>query len=233
MRTYLKSLPLFTGIIILLLLFILPVDFLHEKAYAQTFAALPPSGGEDTTACLPDCFNSPFSSPKLHKVLIPGYGWFLIKYRTRYACNTWYDVYIDWIVPLNTGGVDPMASKSMQFILEIVTNFLLKDNPMQFPPLPGTNPPCWTNWRVIKGGCWSRTNTGSPPCPIQYVPCNEQQCCLEPYEVCVNVSTGERTVRKIPYGWSPYSCSPYVSPNPQQPCEPACGSPSQYVTPQN
>lgn len=229
-----KFLSLSTGAVVLfLLLLVLPADVLQPRLYSRVSMEPATPEGNDTTACLPDCFNSPFSSPKLHKILIPGYGWFMIKYRTRYACNTWYDVYIDWIVPLNSGGVDPMAAKSMQFILEIATNFLLKENPMQFPPLPGTNPPCRTNWRVIKGSCWSRSNTGNPQCPVQYVPCNEQQCCLEPYQVCVNITTGERTVTKMSYGWSPYSCGSYIPPNGGQPCEPACGYPTQYVSPQN
>lgn len=226
MRTHLTALWSSAGTLaIVLLLFMAPLERLHGTAHAQAFIS--PDGGADTTACLPDCFNSPWSAPKLHKVFIPPYGWFLVKYRTRYACNIWYDVYIDWIVPLNSSGSDPFATHGMQYILEIVTNFLLRENPMQFPPLPGANPPCFTNWRVIKGQCWSRVNTGNPQCPVQYVACDEQQCCLEPYQVCVDPS-GQRTVTKMSYGYTPYTCSGYVAPMGGQPCEPACGYPVQY-----
>lgn len=198
----------------------------NSSIQAQSFIA--PNIGTDTTACLPDCFNSPFGTAKLHKILIPGYGWFLVKFRTRYACNTWYDVYIDWIVPLNSNGTDPFNGVSMQYILEIITNFLLKENPMQFPPLPGDPVQCRTNWRVIKGPCWSRTNTGNPQCPIQYIACGEVTCCLEPYQVCINPTTGQRTVTKTSYGWSYYSCGSSPTPAGGQSCEPACGYPAQY-----
>lgn len=230
-----KFLSLSTGAVVLfLLLLVLPTDVLQPRVYARPFMVPSTSEGvSDTAVCLPDCFNSPLGAPVLYKILIPGYGWFMVKYRTRYACNTWYDVYIDWIIPLNSNGVDPMAGKSMQFILEIVTNFLLKENPMQFPPLPGTNPPCRINWRIIKGNCWSRINAGNPQCPIQYAPCAGQACCLEPYQVCVNLTTGERIVTKMSYGWGPYSCNSSVPPSGGQPCEPACGYPPQYSTPQN
>lgn len=226
-----KFLSLHVGAILLfLLLLVLPTDIVQPRAYAIPPIVLSVSPSTDTAACLPDCFASPFGAPKLHKILVPGYGWFMVKYRTRYACNTWYDVYIDWIVALNSNGVDPMAAKSMQFILETITTYLLKENPMQFPPLPGTNPPCNVNWRVIKGNCWSRTNVGSPPCPVQYGPCNAVACCLEPYQVCLNPS-GERMITKMPYGWSSYSCNGNVPPPGGSPCEPACGYPA--ANPQN
>lgn len=211
------------------LLFLLPLlSGNREGSSMQAQSFIWPSGGTDTTSCLPDCFNSPFSAPKLHKMLIPGYGWVLVKFRTRYACNTWYDVYIDWIVPLNASGGGPFAGLSMQYILELVTNFLLKENPMQFPPLPNDPSPCYTNWRVIKGPCWSRKNTGNPQCPVQYIACSEQTCCLEPYRVCINPTTNERTVTKMSYGWSSYSCGSTMPPPGGQSCEPACGYPPQY-----
>ena len=230
MRSSLNAFCRWIGVMAILLpaVLLLPVERLQPKACAQPF--IMPTGGSDTTACLPDCFNSPFSAPKLYKINIPPNGWFLVKYRTRHACNVWWDVYIDWIIPLNAS-TDPFASYSMQYILEKVTKFLLIENPMQFPPFP-TNPPlppppCVTNWRVIKGPCWSRVNTGNPTCPIQYISCNEALCCLEPYRVCVDPSTRLRTVQKMSYGWAPYGC-PYTPPGNGAPCEPACGYPPQY-----
>ncbi len=197
-----------------------------ELCDGSQLEAAPQQSYVETDPCYPDCEQSPWGPPQLVEITIPPYGKFWIKYRTRYACETYYDVYIDWFMVMDAAGQSATASLAMNLLLEIVTWHLLVQNPMQFPPFPDGSQQanCHPNWRVVKGQCWSRVDFGDPDCPIQYVACEEKDCCLERYEVCINPATNERVLTKTSAGTITV-CTNYVQPQGGAACQPACGYP--------
>ncbi len=168
-----------------------------------------------------------------------------VRYRTRYACNLWYDVFIEVI------GDDPStpnnelqdalncSSGDLNLVMQQVTEQILIMNPMNFPPMtPATG--CEENWRVMNGSCWAVTDkfqhVGPPPSenpvvnPADYgydvwaMPCEGTLCCLERFEICIDPQ-GDRTI--TPGGFSPIGkiddC-PDDPNNPSEKCIPVCGS---------
>lgn len=92
-----------------------------------------------------------------------GAGSVAVTYRTRYACGTWHDVYIDWIVVSPAGYYAPLSRP--QFMGDVVRG-LLAQNPMAFPPqLPHAG--CTDNVRVVKEKCW-REDTLVEPDTVSY-----------------------------------------------------------------
>jgi len=138
--------------------------------------------------CLPDCFNDPFG-PRQSRLLSIGCCAVKITYQTRKACDQYYDVYLsdlsfcDSTNPTCSAltGLDPKA------LLAAVSEALLRDNPMNFPPLCGNS--CEINWRVSTATCFAY-------CPGETLalhPCQGSACCLTSYTVCTD-DCGNRTI---------------------------------------
>lgn len=167
--------------------------------------------------CKPDCqFSNWTGVLPPHHMTVNGCA-VVVKYRTRFACSTYYDVYIESIqvTGTNCAGDPP----DWTIFIQQVTIALLTQNPMGFPP--DTNGTCEDNWRVMKGACWLAEFTplveGFGGALKLLRPCIESTCCLERYQVCLS-STGERTVTF--QGGTPQPC-PQGTPNH---CFPACNA---------
>ncbi len=172
--------------------------------------------------CYPDYPDDHFGPLQSYTMTLPGGCVVQVSYFTRIADNgNLFDVQINRIVrtPAGDPACDYLDAMSIAQILELVTVQLLEEDPMGFPPGPDE---CETNWRVIKGNCWSRLeipfNPESPS--IHYYPCEPDMCCLKPYTVCED-ACGNRTVHEggaTPQG----DCSAVVPPPYGGPCEPVC-----------
>jgi hypothetical protein len=159
---------------------ILLLVFVHD-----TFAQGPP--------CKPDCPGDNWSNPVSIVTLTINGCSVDIHYRTRFACSTYHDVYIERVVAngVNCAGVVPDWSVFMHQ----VALALILANPMGFPP--STNGTCEDTWRISKGNCWAVDvvggvgEFGNPQSHL--APCTSAACCLERFEVCLDANGVRRT----------------------------------------
>lgn len=191
-----------------------------------------PQGVE--SACEPDCPETPFpigpnSWQYAYNITLPGGCVVTVQYKTRFACNTWHDLYIAEITAQNSN--DPICnayitSTSAAQILADVTMQMLITNPMNFPPK--SKGECESNWRVVKGACWQKLNInwGNSTYPNQHFRlrhCEGGICCLDHYQVCIN-QAGDRVITSLP-GSINGTCIPQETPTHSLGCEPVCGHP--------
>lgn len=159
--------------------------------------------------CLPDCFDDDFGPPQVIRLGLP-FGCVVdVTYAVRHAvCVDKYDVAILNIETQNTN-CNSIPDIS---ILEQVSQLILAQNPMNFPP-NAANPGCLENWRVTRQACW---NSAPFPNPLtgpnkRLYPCSfSNECCLIHYEVCYN-GPGPRSVTK--QSVTPGSCGVVTNPN--------------------
>lgn len=163
----------------------------------------------DTTNCLPDCPADSFGVSTKTVLELPGGCFVRVTWAKRVACNQFYDVSIQSIEPLTA----ECGGRPISILMSDATKALLQKNPMAFPPLPPVSGvTCATNWRVVKGACWKY----SVECNDTIAkPCDLTECCLTPYEVCVD-SSGKRTVTPLG-GGSEATCDSASG------CVPVCG----------
>jgi hypothetical protein len=191
-----------------------------------------PQGVE--TACEPDCPETPFpigpySWQNAYDITLPGGCVVTVQYKTRFACNTWHDLYIAEITAQNSN--DPICNNyfsttSAAQILADVTMQMFLTNPMGFPPDSAGE--CESNWRVVKGACWQKLNInwGNSTYPNQHFRlrhCEGGICCLDRYQVCIN-QAGDRVITSLP-GSINGTCIPQETPTHSLGCEPVCGHP--------
>ncbi len=130
-----------------------------------------------------------------------------VYYRNRYACNTWYDIYIERVEFFSPEACYECGHRmSLDEIMEAVMIKLIINNPMNYPPFDEGD--CISNWRILKGSCWAsgvpieKEPGGEPlqykphgdwPQPIHPIyPCHFTICCLDYYEVCIQ--NGEKVI---------------------------------------
>lgn len=140
-------------------------------------------------ACLPDCFNSPFTPegflPPVD-LAVPGQPdcFLRVTYGYRNACEIWHDFFIYNIELIGDCSDEKLGG--INGIVQTATALLFMSNPSVSPSGAKVGPPqppcgqlsCVTNWRVIKGTCWG--NIGQN----KYGPCQTTTCCLQPYQIC-------------------------------------------------
>jgi len=167
---------------------------------------------QSSIPCLPDCFNDQWSSLSSIECTLDSCGLTLrIYYRSRHACNQWFDYYLEKVDILG-GSYDACLQYygGLKELLQAITECLLKANPAGFPPdKPGD---CADNWRVMKGPCWYRNGNTLEPCAYE-------RCCIDRYTVCLDPQTGEQIVAD----WEPIDagiCD--VMPAPGAQCEVVC-----------
>lgn len=194
-------------------------------ALALATTVVTPAPGQ-LTPCKPDCPDTDFGPLQNYTITLPGNCQIEVTYATRLACDTWQDLYIEFVktVPMPPSPACQVYwSMSAKDLLWMVTQKMAEANPMGFTtPSPG----CTTDWRVIKGSCWFQA---FDPATGRYSSsyCEELEesvCCLEPYEVCFD-EFGNTTCFEPQ---SAYPANGVCDPNLQEPgpCEPACGNPS-------
>lgn len=177
--------------------------------------------------CKPDCPGSDWvMPPQSHIVTLPGGCQVNIVFTTRLACGRWNDVQIlaiDQVAPFDESCVSYARMETKDF-LALLTQDMLEENPMGFPPPPPVPPAtksCTSNWRVIGGACWMKAmhyeyEPTHEPLPV-WQPCHGEQCCLKYYEVCVD-PCGNRTVEQTSSSTPVASCPVTGS----YPCTPVC-----------
>ncbi|MEI6088916.1 MAG: hypothetical protein WCR42_00535 [bacterium] len=197
---------------------------------------------EITEPCLPDCigdtwspaFPEPANSIELFICSQWGHTYTaVVYYRTRLACNMYYDYYIEFIGL--TDGLPACYTQNnltwAQMINQIILLFIAA-NPGNYPPLMSGDP-CEENWRIMKGSCWFYRSPGGVgggiiapltetehlhyPFDSHFVPCTTAQCCLEYFTVCI--VNNVRTITNTGYQ-EPEDCGENVPYN----CQPTCGT---------
>jgi hypothetical protein len=202
--------------------------------------------------CIPDCPETPFPPTRMAATFEIAGCTVEVDYRTRRACDLYYDVFIDQVRTINgrNEANDPacdalFSRNSSAAILAEATRELLRLNPMKYPP--ENKGECEVNWRVVKGGCWSRPyiHNGSldqeltRPTPSYFVnrlvPCpTEEVCCVDRFVVCLiddGTTNGKRVVTAQPPEKSKTmpSCaasqidSDNTSGTTYRSCDPVCG----------
>ena len=189
--------------------------------------------------CIPDCPETPFPPwQNFAPVRIElCKGCFVeVRYSVRFACNRWYDLYIEYVTTANGTRErnDPacdacFASMDAAQLLAEVTRKMLLLNPMNFPPK--NKGECEANWRVVKGSCWQKLFTDPDGDPsdgtgyqwnrIHWCPTSET-CCLDYYLVCIDPD-GKRKIRRQPPPTPNGPVEPCPSSIPGVVCVPACG----------
>lgn len=194
--------------------------------------------------CTPDCPNSTWTSYSYANVTT-SCGNFLVEYVTRFACNMYYDIQILSIEVLDYNNSTCSDIEFQQVINSVILQLLI-DNPMGFPPNSNyPNPNCVENWRVLKGGCWTKTYHGGVPKSNtesnkgdnelqgegdfklkygdEFRPCGDLPiCCLEYFKVCYDIRTQQRVITNTGYlpGPTLEECDPYKTGR----CFPMCGT---------
>ncbi|HKI03942.1 MAG TPA: hypothetical protein VKK31_18315 [Thermoanaerobaculia bacterium] len=200
-------------------------SLIKALALLSLIVAAPLSAQE---TCLPDCQQSPWGGLQHRIVVLPNGCQITVDYFTRCACNTYNDIFVHSVSPVNG---DPdcsfLTTLPISQILDMATEQLLEGSPFDFPP-PCKDDlaegQCSTRWRVVKGSCWSRIFLGpiGPGGYEYYEGCSQTVCCLKPYEVC-RTNCG-RTSKPLP--WQSYGSCPNAVPKYPPPvggaCEPVC-----------
>jgi hypothetical protein len=180
--------------------------------------------------CYPDCYGDIFQpawpSPALTYIVTLPCGTFTVKYRLRYACLAFYDIYIEEI-GINPGTIPNNCNTNSAIVINMVIEKFVKDNPMNYPPYQEGD--CADNWRIMKGGCWIINlipdvpdDSPQPSWPgggdiyrQWYEPCEDVACCVERIQICI--VNGQRTVQITGYN-PPTTCE-----DPHNGCFPVCG----------
>jgi len=142
-----------------------------------------------------------------------------VTYRTREACDVWFDVFIDQYTMTgpNCNPANFPPAMRAQIHQQVILNFL-QSGCIPGQPLPPIGE-CRDNWRVSYGACWQ--TQASPYQPINqslWLPCSNEVCCLDRYIICRNAQ-GVLIATKT--GGVPNACPPEsVLPN----CFSACGN---------
>jgi hypothetical protein len=175
----------------------------------------------DAEPCYLDCEtflwvpNPPAPASTVQLSLICGQD-VTVYYRIRYACNEWWDVYIEYVVFNNglLGGTECAGLMSVNQMIENITNQMIVQDPMNFPPTGNGNDTCVFTYRFSYSPCWSTdfplsllNNSASteassstpknkgkkvivpqPDAQAQQAgtirPCNYLQCCMQAFVVC-------------------------------------------------
>lgn len=145
----------------------------HSDAFVAAF--------ENPDPCSPSCVK-PWSDTQYQKVGVPGKGEFVVQFRTRENClsDKFHQFFIDAVFALNSNGVDPFDGLSLQeAIPRQIIPILIAEHPLgKTSGLLGGIPPI-RKFEAVMEPCWTRVNTGSVICPVQYLPCgySGEQCC--------------------------------------------------------
>lgn len=183
--------------------------------------------------CYPDCFGSQWIGPIGVNVWLDNcnaevrvYYWY------RFACNQWFDYYIDYVSLGDAADCfNDYYGGDLNWMLRDITEGLITLNPANFPP--SEEGKCELNWRVMKGSCWrpsiiphvpkiqkKEENEKNKILEIVYdvlIPCDEEYCCLEYYQVCIN--NGVRVITQT--GYLPPEDPECIN---LENCIPVCGS---------
>ena len=188
-----------------------------------------------TQYCYPDCDTSLWvPNPPLGAytfgMTLPCGEPVLVFYRIRYACNAWWDIFIERVMFVNgqVGGEQCGLSMTLAQMLENIMEQMLVQNPMNFPPR-GTQDSCADNYRVMVGACWianfpiaaggitGLTKIIQPDSPAGFLnACHSIRCCLQAYTVCI--VSGQRVITYKPQLSVPGICDPINPPA----CTPVC-----------
>ena len=194
---------------------------------------------DDEPPCLPDCDNSQWipawpGNPLWVDVQLCDKT-FHVAYRSRFACNLYYDYYIEVVCGDESGDVRNCITQEYGDIgtfLQAAIEQLLIINPANFPPTQDGD--CEPNWRVMKGSCWyldwfddvpkhEETQSISYGYPEWITPCTTNDCCLEFFKVCQNNGVREITQTGYLPPEDPTCENTYPGTNPFE-CQPVCGS---------
>lgn len=152
--------------------------------------------------CYPDCSNDlwnpqPPAPAFTHQITLPCGEPVIIHYRTRFACGTFWDLFIEEIEFVNGygGGANCAQTMTIAQMLESAMTQLLYDNPMNYPPTDSTQDTCVVNYRVMVGACWHPTFPVGPGDGMEQppdmdlpagllVPCVYIECCVKAFTVC-------------------------------------------------
>lgn len=132
-----------------------------------------------------DCPDDFFGIEQTYIYTDPNGCQIVVHYRTRIACNTWFDLLItDMVWNPDDPNCTAVNAMGLLALMEQVTQSLLVANPMGFP-LPVDDGDCINRWRLLKGSCW-RTVTSSigPNTQTIFEACFEADCCFQPYTIC-------------------------------------------------
>jgi len=148
--------------------------------------------------CKPDCPNDNWSGLQTAILDLDYEGVDIsceveVDYRTRYACQSFHDVFIEEI-RFNKSADCPFDMDDQSLAFHLISNEFVKANPMGFPepnkPNNTGEENCKSNWRVVNGSCWYNIENE------KFSACNTDKCCLERYRVCIN-ACGEKTVEGL------------------------------------
>ena len=188
------------------------------------------------TYCYPDCPNDlwnpvPPAPSFTYQVTLPCGEPVIIHYRTRFACGTYWDIFIEEIQFVNgyEGGQNCGLTMTVTEMIQAAINQLVYDNPMRYPPTDSTQDSCVTTWRMMVGACWkptfpvgpgNKSSSELPPiidAPLGLlIPCVFIECCVQTYTVCY--ISGQKVVVFDPQNSYPGQCDFKYQPN----CYPAC-----------
>jgi hypothetical protein len=217
------------------ILIVLLVLFSGTKVYSQA------------TQCYPDCPSSlwipnPPSPAYTYVLTLPCGSNVTVYYRIRNACNEWWDLFIE-SVQFNGGFIDGVNcgyTMSVTDMIQNITQQLLVQNPMNFPPAGSGPDSCILNFRCTYSACWFSTfpvsygraqrnsslgindtignNQNIQPEGVEawLQPCSSLLCCLQVYKVCRE--NNQRIITYLPEYSDPGVCDPN-SPNN---CQPVC-----------
>ena len=186
-------------------------------------------GTSTLLAQVPECPEVPWGSAQTYDLdLVTGCP-VRVSYNTRLSCNSWQDLQILEIEPLQPEDPSCASYQSMhpKVVVDEVTEEMLEINPMNFSSQPqvGTPPPhydyvmpvgCHLEWRVFVGSCW-------PPFPGYNGPwrsCKPEIKCSGRYIVCEDPP---RKTRVGGIGGRP--CEQQTFPPQPNLCYPVCGWP--------
>jgi hypothetical protein len=139
-----------------------------------------PAFGQAPGLCLPDCYNDPFQPEQETVITLPSGCVLRVRYATREACNTYYDLGI-----VEYEKVSGDCSGGPDVLLDEIAEAIFKLNPMGWEPgLPLSQDSCWTYWRVTTSTCWwDSVNACGDTLAL---PCDTADCCLSSFEVCAD-----------------------------------------------
>jgi hypothetical protein len=173
--------------------------FIGAFVMANSFSARAQHCPIDFTPCYPDCPNNVWENNRVSviEVPFPGSGCFLEiqwRYRNTGDCYSvvYYDIYIASVQILNpsTPCIPFFDPNNVAQVIDIATSFLLTQVAVPTLVAEGRIPnfllnECKTKWRVIKGSCWQKLQTGITGASGCYVPCQISDCCLTRYTICL------------------------------------------------
>lgn len=183
-------------------------------------------GAPALLAQLPQCPEVPWGSAQVYDLDLVNGCPVRVSYNTRLSCNSWQDLQILEIEPLQPAAASCVSYQSMhpKVVVDEVTEEMIRLNPMNFSSEPqvGTPPPeydyvlpwgCHLEWRVFVGSCWSLFPFQQPV----WKPCYTSTTCYRRFMICTDPP------RKTPVGGtSAGPCQAQYPPAPTS-CYPVCG----------